>query len=58
MEVAIGKQNQSWSVEEKVGIVLAVLSKRQSMAEVNRQHGINENQINRCGDFWRWATTG
>lgn len=43
----MGKQRQSWSVEEKLGIVLAVLSERQSVAEVARQRGGNENQIYR-----------
>jgi transposase-like protein len=47
VEVIMGKQRQSWSIEEKVGIVLAVLSERQSVAEVSRQHGVNENQIYR-----------
>ena len=43
----MGKQRRSWSVEEKVGVVLAVLSERQSVAEVARQRGVNENQIYR-----------
>jgi transposase-like protein len=47
VEDRMGKQRQSWTVEEKVGIVLAVLSERQSVAEVSRQHGVNENQIYR-----------
>ena len=33
----MGKQHQSWTVEEKLGIVLAVLSERQSVAEVSRE---------------------
>ena len=43
----MGKQRQSWSVEEKLAIVLAVLSEPQSVAEVRRQRGVNENQIYR-----------
>ena len=43
----MGKQRQSWSVEEKLGIVLAILSERQSVAEGARQRGVNENQIYR-----------
>jgi transposase-like protein len=39
VEDMMGKQRQSWSIEEKLGIVLAVLSERQSVAEVSRQHG-------------------
>ena len=31
----MGKQHQSWTVEEKLGIVLAVLSERPSVAEVD-----------------------
>ncbi len=41
----MGKQRQSWSVEEKLAIVLAVLSEHQSVAEVSRQRGVNENQM-------------
>ena len=43
----MSKQRQSWSVEEKLAIVLAVLSERQSVTEIARQHGVNENQIDR-----------
>ena len=43
----MGKQRKSWSVEEKLAIVRAVLSERQSVAEVARQRGVNENQIYR-----------
>ena len=43
----MGKQRQSWSVEEKLAIVLAVLREHQSVAEVSRQRGVNENQIYR-----------
>ena len=41
----MGKQRRGWSVEEKLAIVLAVLSERQSVAEIACQHGVNENQI-------------
>ena len=47
VEDVMGKQRQRWTVEEKLGIVLAVLSERPSVAEVARQHGVNENQIYR-----------
>ena len=43
----MGKQRQSWSVEEKLATVLAVLNGRQSVAEVARQRGVNENQVYR-----------
>jgi transposase-like protein len=45
VEDVMGKQRQSWTVEEKLGIVLAVLSERPSVAEIARQRGVNENQI-------------
>jgi|GEM_PF-2331452 len=43
----MGKQRQNWSVEEKLATVLAVLSERQSVAEVARRRGVNENQAHR-----------
>ena len=43
----MGKQRRSWSVEAKLATVLAVLSERQSVAEVVRQRGVNENQVYR-----------
>ena len=46
----MGKQRKSWSVEQKQAIVLAALSNRQSVAELSRQHGVNENQIYRWKD--------
>jgi transposase-like protein len=45
----MGKQRKSWSTEQKLTIVLSSLSDRQSVAELARQHGVNENQIYR----WR-----
>ena len=43
----MGKQRKSGSVEQKLTIVLSALSERQSVAELARQHGVNENQIYR-----------
>lgn len=43
----MGKQRQNWTVEEKLEIVLAVLSQRRSVAEISCQRGMNENQIDR-----------
>lgn len=43
----MGKQRKNWSVEQKLTIVLSVLSDRQSVAELARQHGVNETQIYR-----------
>ena len=39
------KQRESWSVEQKLAIVLSALNGQQSVAELSRQHGVNENQI-------------
>ena len=46
----MGKQRKSWSVEQKLTIVLSALSERQSIAELSRRHGVNENQIYRWKD--------
>ena len=43
----MGKQRRSRSAEEKLATALAVLSERQSVAEVARQRGVNENQVYR-----------
>ncbi len=43
----MGKQCRNWSVEEKLALVLAVLSEHQSVAEVAHQRGVNENPIDR-----------
>lgn len=43
----MGKQRKNWSVEEKLATVLTVLSGRQSVAEIARQRGVNEDQIYR-----------
>ncbi|MBL8259227.1 MAG: transposase, partial [Candidatus Competibacteraceae bacterium] len=42
MEALMVKQRKSWNVEEKLATVRAVLSERQSVAEVARQRGVNE----------------
>jgi len=46
VEVILGK-HQRWRVEERLAIVLAVLSTQQSVATVSRQRGVNENLIDR-----------
>ena len=46
----MGKQRKSWSVEQKLTIVLSALRDRHSVAELSRQHGVNENQIYRWKD--------
>ena len=46
----MGKQRKSWSDDQKLAIVLAALSGRQSISEIAREHGVNENQIYRWKD--------
>lgn len=46
----MGKQRRPWSAEQKLTIVLAALSPEQSVAELARHHGVNENQIYRWKD--------
>lgn len=43
----MGKQRKSWSAEQKLSMVLAALGERQSVAEIARQNGVNENQLYR-----------
>ena len=50
----MGEQRQSWSVEEKVAAVLAVLSERQSVAGVARQRGSTKTRcIAGKNAFWK-----
>lgn len=41
----MGKQRKTWSPEVKEQIVLASLRREQSIAELARQHGVNESLI-------------
>ena len=43
----MGKQRKSWSVEQKLTIVLSALSGEQSVSALSRHYGVNENQIYR-----------
>lgn len=43
----MGKQRKSWTVEQKLAVVLATLREESSIAELSRQHGVNDNQIYR-----------
>jgi putative transposase len=45
MEEIMGKQRKQWTEEQKLTIVLAALREDQSIAELSRQHGINDNLI-------------
>ncbi len=41
----MGKQRKQWAEEQKLTIVLAALRDEQSIAELSRQHGVNDNLI-------------
>jgi hypothetical protein len=60
LEDIMGKQRQSWSVEEKLATVLAVLSEHQSVAEVARQR--RAFKVTGCSgkseEFFCWSGVG
>ncbi len=41
----MGKQRKQWTEEQKFTIVLAALRGEQGIAELSRQHGVNDNLI-------------
>jgi putative transposase len=43
----MGKQRNSWTGEPKLAVVLATLREEDSIAELSRRHGVNDNQIYR-----------
>jgi transposase-like protein len=43
----MGKQRKTWTVEQKLTIILAALRDEQSVAALARQHGVSEQQIYR-----------
>ncbi len=43
----MGKQRKTWTVEQKLTIILAALHEEQSIAQLARQHGVSEQQIYR-----------
>jgi transposase-like protein len=45
MEESMGKQRQQWTEEQRLTIMLAALRDAQSIAELSRQHGVNDNLI-------------
>jgi putative transposase len=47
MEDLMGKQRKQWPEEQKLTIVLAALRDDQSIAELSRQYGVNDNLISR-----------
>jgi transposase len=46
----MGKQRKTWTVEQKLTMILAALREEQSIAALARQHGASEQQI------YRWKT--
>jgi transposase len=47
VEGALGKQRQTWTVEQKLMIILAALREEHRVAALARQHGVSEPQIYR-----------
>ena len=43
----MGKQRKSWTMEQKLAVVLATLREEDSIAELSRRHGVSDNQIYR-----------
>ena len=43
----MGKQRKTWTVEQRLTIILAALREEQSVAQLARQHGVSEQQIYR-----------
>ena len=41
----MGKQRKTWSADVKEAIILSVLRSETSVAEVARQHGVNESLV-------------
>jgi putative transposase len=47
VEEVMGKQRKTWTVEEKLTLILAALREEQSVAQLARQHGVSEQPIYR-----------
>jgi transposase-like protein len=45
MEEPMGNQRKHWTKEQKLTIVLAALRDEQSIADLSRQYGVNDNLI-------------
>jgi transposase-like protein len=43
----MGNQRKTWTVEQKLTIILAALREEQSVAQLVRQHGVSKQQIYR-----------
>ncbi len=43
----MGKQRKTWTVEQKLALILAALRDEHSVAALARQHGVSEQQIYR-----------
>jgi transposase len=43
----MSKQHKTWTIEQKLSIILSVLRDEDSVARLARQHGVSEQQIYR-----------
>lgn len=41
----MGKQRRTWSIEEKLSIVLEVMQSQESIAAIAKRNGVNDQQI-------------
>ena len=41
----MGKQRKTWSIEEKLSIVLEVMQSQESIATIAKRNGVNDQQI-------------
>jgi len=41
----MGKQRKTWSIEEKLSIVLEVMQSQESIAAIAKRNGVNDQQI-------------
>ena len=41
----MGKQRKTWSIEEKLSIVLEVMRSQESIAAIAKRNGVNDQQI-------------
>ena len=44
----MGKQRKTWSIEEKLSIVLEVMQSQESIATIAKRNGVNDQQIYKC----------
>lgn len=47
----MGKQRKTWSIEEKLSIVLEVMQSQDSIATIAKRNGVNDQQV------YKWKAT-